>query len=489
MLTPLGPTDGELLQRFIQWQDHRAFDVLLHRHGAMVRGVCWRVLRNSADADDAFQATFLVLIARAASIHSRDALGPWLHSVAHRTALKARTANVRRRHEERQAAEQARARRPHDSQPSLAGEVDRELALLPARYRLVLVHCDLEGRSIQETGKLLGCPLGTVASRLARGRQLLARRLGRLGVSVPAGLLLAPCWPTLALMDATVDAALVFNAGAAGPLALLPARILTLTREVIWSMTMQRCKTIAAVLLSLVVLCAGGALMVRAALAASTNQAAKGDAQSAVPAAQDRLWADLASTVESTSSRALLALAATPKQTLSLFRERLRPVKVDAKRTATLIAQLDSESFQQRETAHSELEYLGKYVKADLQKAADGKGTVELKRRAKRLLEQITEENPARPAAPQFPNGGAVSVSNNNGVMEITINGKKLDLTPRVQVKRGPPPSWLRAVRAAAVLEHIGTAEAARMLEALAGGEKEALPTKAAIEALKRLKK
>jgi RNA polymerase sigma factor (sigma-70 family) len=485
----LGQTDGELLQRFLQWQDHRAFDLLLHRHGAMVRGVCWRVLRNAADADDAFQATFLVLIARAASIRCCDALGPWLHSVAHRTAVKARSANVRRRHEERQAAEQARARRPHDTQPSLAGEVDRALALLPTRYRMVLVHCDLEGRSIQEAAQLLGCPVGTVASRLARGRQLLARRLGRLGESVLAGLLLAPCWPTPALMDATVEAALVFNAGAAGPLALLPARVHTLTREVIWSMTMQWCKTIAAVLLSLVVLCASGTLMVRAALAASTNEEAKQAAQPTVPAAQDRLWADLGSTDESTSSRALLALAATPKQTLSLFRERLRPIKVDPKRTATLIAQLDSESFQQRETAHQELEYLGRYVKADLQKAADGKGTLELKRRAQRLLKQITEEDQAPPAAPEFPNGAAVEVSNNNGKTEITVNGKKLDLTPRVQVKRGPRPSWLRAVRAAAVLEHIGTAEAARMLEVVAGGEKDALPTKAAIEALKRLKK
>jgi hypothetical protein len=204
---------------------------------------------------------------------------------------------------------------------------------------------------------------------------------------------------------------------------------------------------------------------------------------------QEQLWADLASTDEAKAARALLTLAGgDPKQTVSFLRERLRPVKADPRRVSQLIAQLDNEAFDKREAAQQELAYLGKYVKADLQKAVQSKGSVELVQRAQRLLKQL-EETPTPAAAPVLPNGAAVSVSNVNGVTEITVNGKPLDLTPRVIVKRGPLPTWQRAMRAAAVLEHIGTPEARKVLELLAAGESDALPTRAAKEALKRLTK
>ncbi len=206
-----------------------------------------------------------------------------------------------------------------------------------------------------------------------------------------------------------------------------------------------------------------------------------------VPTARlEEMWADLASDDASKSARAVLGLAARPKESVPFLRERLRPVKADPKRVAGLLAQLDSDEFGKRQSATRELEYLGKYAKSLLEKALKDSPSVEVKQRVQRLLKQI-EDDSAKPAGPAPIRGGSVSVSNVNGMIEIKINGKKLDLTPRIIEKRGPLPAWSRAARAAAVLEHIGTAEAIKVLEALAGGEKDALPTRAASEALKRL--
>jgi HEAT repeat protein len=213
-----------------------------------------------------------------------------------------------------------------------------------------------------------------------------------------------------------------------------------------------------------------------------------GRADSPPAARLEQMWADLASDDASKSARAVLGLAARPKETVPLLRERLRPVKADPKRVAGLLAQLDSDDFGKRESATRELEYMGKYARTHLEKALKDSTSAEVKQRVQRLLKQIEDDN-AKPAGPPAIRGGAVSVSNINGMIEIKINGKKLDLTPRIIEKRGPLPAWSRAARAAAVLEHIGTAEAIKVLVALADGEKDALPTRAAAEALKRLKK
>jgi hypothetical protein len=211
-------------------------------------------------------------------------------------------------------------------------------------------------------------------------------------------------------------------------------------------------------------------------------------AEKAGPARVEVLWADLASPDEGTAARAILGLAAMPKETVPLLEKRLRPVKVDAKRIARLIELLDSEKFSEREAATRELEYLGTFIKKDLEKALEGKPAPEVKKRLQQLLARMPGPRPA-PKAPNL-RGGRISITNINGEVRIMVNGKVIDLTPQVlPPPPGPSRYTVRAVRAVAVLEHLGSAEAQAILRTLAGGESEALPTKAASEALKRLKK
>jgi RNA polymerase sigma factor (sigma-70 family) len=186
--------DGHLLDRYVATGDEAAFEALVRRHGPMVLGVCRRVLRDPNDAEDAFQATFLVLIRKAASVRPREMLPGWLHGVAYKTAVRARSAAVKRSRRERPVASLPQPQAcqpvpPDDLRPLL----DEELARLPGKYRAAIVLCELEGRTHKEAARELGWPEGTVASRLSRGRRLLAGRLRRRGVSLgtmppPAGL-------------------------------------------------------------------------------------------------------------------------------------------------------------------------------------------------------------------------------------------------------------------------------------------------------------
>jgi RNA polymerase sigma factor (sigma-70 family) len=180
-----GLTDGQLLTDYIGDLAEASLAALVHRHGPMVWGVCRRVLRNYHDAEDAFQATFLVLVRKAASIESRELLANWLYGVAHQTALKARATAAKRNERERRMTE--------ISEPAVADQgiwrdlqplIDEELSRLPGMYRIVIVLCDLEGKTRKEVARQLNCPPGTVAGRLARARAMLAKRLSRRGVVV-----------------------------------------------------------------------------------------------------------------------------------------------------------------------------------------------------------------------------------------------------------------------------------------------------------------
>src|SRR5262249_54094954 len=182
-----GLTDGQLLESYLRSREEGAFAALVQRHGPMVWGVCRRLLGNHHDAEEAFQATFLVLVHKAASIVPQEMVANWLYGVAHHTALKARALAIRRRLRERQVAQMPEPYREQDVADDLRPLVDRELSRLPDKYRAVVVLCDLEGRTRQEVAPQLGLPEGTVASRLATARTMLAKRLVRRGVVLSGG--------------------------------------------------------------------------------------------------------------------------------------------------------------------------------------------------------------------------------------------------------------------------------------------------------------
>src|SRR5258708_4327242 len=179
--------DGQLLARFAAGQDEAAFAALVRRHGPMVLGVCRRVLRHAEDAEDVFQATFLILARKASSVLKREAIGSWLYRVAYRAAQEARVMRARRRTQERagdRAPESSvQAAEVQDWRPVL----DQELSLLPEKYQAAIVLCDLEARPRKEAARQLGIAEGTLSSRLANGRKLLAARLRRRGVTLAGG--------------------------------------------------------------------------------------------------------------------------------------------------------------------------------------------------------------------------------------------------------------------------------------------------------------
>src|SRR5262249_53037357 len=183
-----GPTDGEPPEGFLNHPAGGAFTALGGRRGPWVVGVCRRVLGNLHDAEDAFQATFLVLARKAAGIAPRDAVGAWLYGVAYRTARKAKAMTAKRRLRERQFRESRQAETtPEDVWEEVQPLLDEELSRLPEKYRSAIVLCDLEGKTRKEAAARLRCPEGTLSSWLTRGRRMLARRLSRRGVTVPAG--------------------------------------------------------------------------------------------------------------------------------------------------------------------------------------------------------------------------------------------------------------------------------------------------------------
>ncbi len=176
-------SDGQLLRRFVEGRDERAFHLLLRRHASMVMGVCRRTLSNPCDADDAFQATFLILVRKMDELRNREVFGNWLHGVAFRVALKAKVQSIRRQIKERVTAKENIA--PKEPDLSMGRVLDEEIQRLPEIYRKPLILCDLQGRTRKEAARDLGWLEGTVAGRLARARQRLAQRLNARGVTLP----------------------------------------------------------------------------------------------------------------------------------------------------------------------------------------------------------------------------------------------------------------------------------------------------------------
>jgi RNA polymerase sigma factor (sigma-70 family) len=261
-----GLSDGQLLQCFVLERQSAAFEALLRRHGSMVLGVCRRILRHAQDAEDAFQATWLVFVRKAHSISPPDMVANWLYGVAYRTALKAKAATARRWTKERQVKEMA----PRDVESEgmwqdLQPLLDQELNRLPDKYRLPIVLCDLEGKTRKEAARQLGWPEGTLSGRLSRARVMLAKRISRRGVALSGGALAAALSQNVAsaqlpssLVVSTIKAATFIAAGHATAAAgMISAKVASLTEGVLKTMLLTKLKIVTAVLLGGIVLGTG----------------------------------------------------------------------------------------------------------------------------------------------------------------------------------------------------------------------------------------
>ncbi len=319
--------DVDLWQRYVRQRDEGAFETLLRKHGPMVLGVCRRILGNEQDVEDAFQATFLVLVRKAASLRSPRTLANWLHGVARRTALQARSSAARRRAKE--TAVLPRIMAQEDPHTELRRVLDQELGRLAQKYRLAVVLCDLEGKTRDEVARQLGWPQGTVASRLARGRSILARRLRRRGFE---GVLVAavlaegtsPACVPPALVHATVLAASDTAARAVSAQGVLSGTALALTEGVLQSMLLTKLKIATSVFLLAGLTALGSSALISGSRATEPPETAvdEPDPQQANPDHLHERVAKLKQQVQQLQARlAQLELQTRPRHETSRTRE------------------------------------------------------------------------------------------------------------------------------------------------------------------------
>jgi RNA polymerase sigma factor (sigma-70 family) len=270
--------DALLLDRFVDQWDQAAFGDLVRRHGPMVLGVCRRIIGDPHAAEDAFQATFLLLVRKAGSVRKRGSVGPWLYGVARRVALEARGAASRGRVPAPLDPEVARVD-DHEGleRDELHAALHEELGRLPEKYRAPIVLCYIEGLPHEAVARQLGWPLGTVRTRIARGRDLLGARLTRRGVAPAAVLLALGLLPKTAaavsarLVEATVRAAARVAAGERVPQGEVPAGVADLEKKVRKAMHLTRLRWAMAFALAVVVIGAGVTAGVSRALAAADD--------------------------------------------------------------------------------------------------------------------------------------------------------------------------------------------------------------------------
>jgi RNA polymerase sigma factor (sigma-70 family) len=272
-------TDRQLLDDFVGRRDEASFAALIARHGPMVLRVCRRVLGHEQDAEDAFQATFLVLARNAGAVRKREAVADWLHGVAYRTAMKAKRGAARRRNHEARL----RARTPTavagPAWTDVQAVLDEEIQRLPGPFRAAFVLCVLEGKSGPEAAATLGCPEGTVKSRLTRARQQLRRRLARRGIDLSAllaALALAEGAGRAAVPAALARAALRFGllvAAGKSAAGVIPPHVAALAAGVTRAMFLTKAPIATAVLFAVGLVVAGASALTRQAPAAPPEEA------------------------------------------------------------------------------------------------------------------------------------------------------------------------------------------------------------------------
>jgi RNA polymerase sigma factor (sigma-70 family) len=257
----------ELLERFVTSQDEAAFAVLMARYGPMVFGVCRRMLHHTHDAEDAFQATFLIFVRKAASIGKRESLGNWLYSVAVRVAARAREMAAKRCTQEAMDMEQVVvATQERTEATDLSAVITEEVQRLPSKYRIPVILCYLQGRTNEEAAGEMRCPVGTVKTRLSRAREMLRKRLIRRGLALSTAAfstalsvetLAAPLPPEF--IDSALKAALdLAAAGNTASFGLVSAQAAALSKGVLHTMFVSKMKTVAASVLALTMLVGGG---------------------------------------------------------------------------------------------------------------------------------------------------------------------------------------------------------------------------------------
>jgi RNA polymerase sigma factor (sigma-70 family) len=289
-------TDAQLLHQFLRHHDELSFTGLMRRHGPMVLGICRRVLGHDQDAEDAFQATFLVLARRGATIRKPDSLASWLHGVAYRLALKARAEAARRQAQQKEV----RAMSPTDLlsevlRRELRGLIDEELTHLPEKYRAPLILCYLDSQTLTGAAHRLGWTKGTVAGRLARGRDLLRKRLARRGLTMSNGLMpplllegAAPAAVPAGLLAGTAKAALRFAASQSAAGGVVSTSVVRLAEAGIRALVLTKLKVATAVLLVFAVVGLGaGSLILLGPAANPTDSALESQPKTATADAPD----------------------------------------------------------------------------------------------------------------------------------------------------------------------------------------------------------
>ena len=487
-------SDADLLDRFVAVRDEEAFAELVRRHGPKVYAVCRRVLDRHDAAEDAFQATFLVLARKAGTVHPRSAVGGFLYGVARKAALEA-LAVCRRRKEllvGRAPDEPAPARSPPDA--DVLALLDEEVANLSEPLRAAVVLCELDGVGRADAARQLGVPAGTLSSRLAAARKQLAARLKARGV----------------VFSATWFAALAPAASAVAPVLAAPSQsVSTIAKGVLKTMLLAKLRT-ASVLAALALTLSAWALAPASPLPAGVPAPAPvriapvpAEAPEVKTKKLEELWGLLLVSDEVSSTRALLELTARPKADVVAFLDgKLKTLKLSADRARKLLADLGSEKRDVAIAAFEELNTLDPRLVLTVAEVLTGlpdgthrqrvvavllnqpldayEGCSLVYESAADVSAKLGREFPGQIQMDELPNRPA-------GANPIFKGSTAVSETVAELARWRWHKDWGRATRAVMLLEHIGTPEAVKVLERMASGHEDASPTKAAKDALKRL--
>jgi RNA polymerase sigma factor (sigma-70 family) len=373
-------TDRQLLADFIERRDELAFAALVHRHGAMVLNVCRRAVGHAADAEDAGQATFLVLARKAGSIRKRDSLASWLHGVAFRIARKLRASRTRRERGQGPLVDVADADTSADvTWREVRAVLDEELARLPDVYRAPLVMCYLEGKTQDEAARELGWTPGTLRGRLGRGRERLRGRLVRRGLTLSAALfsaILAEA-PAFGMASAALDVTIVRSAvlmtaghGAAG--GIISTEVAALAQGAVRAMFVGKLQLGALVLATTIIMGVAGWLTYDLVARSSSASAAADTAPADTPKPKPP--------VKKPDTKPMQPVKPAAKTT---------PAIPDEKAIRDLIKKLGDEEFSTREGATKRLEAIGEPALTLLRKAAKDDAEAEVRQNARLVVRAI----------------------------------------------------------------------------------------------------